>query len=293
MEKKTSKIIINTIWIFSIFLIVISHQSLPLKWFNIHYQNWPDIAIFSYCFIYDAIILLLILLGFKKGKKDFLLGTSVFLFYLLASTYQTLPLVLLGINYTTWSNGAIIAYSLIYEFLMILSILWFYRKELYPQLIEYKNNFKTYIGNYIKYWFIALGLMVLSNLLIKPFTNDIAKNEEQVRILINNLPLYTFIVSVIFAPLIEELIFRFSIRKMSCKINWLFIFLSGLLFGFMHVIGSATVWTDWLFLLPYSVPGWIFAYTLVKSNNIFVPISLHTIHNGILVTLQIIMMMSQ
>lgn len=288
MEKKNSRIIIDTIWIFIIFLLIIMHQKFPIHLFHLNYHEWSNIAIFSYCFIYDTVTLLLILLGFKKGKEEFLTGSSIFLFYLLASNYQNKILDFLGFN----SSFSIIAFSLIYELLMILIILWIYRKELLPQFKEYKNNFKKYISSYIKYWFIALGLMMLSNLIVQQFTSNLAKNEEQVRTLINFLPIYTFIVSVIFAPLIEELIFRFSIRKMSCKINWFFILVSGLLFGFMHVVGTATVWTDWLFLLPYSVPGWVFAYTLVKSNNIFVPISLHTIHNGILVTLQIIMLMA-
>ncbi len=293
MKNKNTRIVLDTIWIFIIFLLIIAHQGLPLKWLHLNYQEWPNIAIFGYCFFFNIITLLLIMFGFQKGKEEFLHGASIFLFYLLASANQSFPLELFGIDYTKWSSGAMIIYSLIYEILIIFIVLWFYRKELYPQFKDYKNNLKKYISGYIKYWFITLGLMIISNLIIKPFTSDIAKNEEQVRILINVLPLYTFIVSVIFAPIIEELIFRFSIRKISCNVNWLFIFLSGLLFGFMHIIGSATVWTDWLFLLPYSIPGWVFAYTFAKSNNIFVPISLHAIHNGILVTLQIITFMTK
>ncbi len=288
MEKKKQRIVMDTIWIFIIFLLIIIHQDLPLNLFHISYHEWPDIAIFGYCLFYDTVILLLILLGFKKGKEEFLRGMSVFLFYLLASTYQYLPLELFQIDYTKWPAEALLSYSLIYELSMILIIIWSYFKEIKEQFLNFITHFKDYLKEYIKYWFIALGLMMVSNLIIKPFTSDIAKNEEQVRVLIKALPIYTFIVSVIFAPLIEELIFRFSIRKISCYTKYFFIFLSGLVFGFMHVIGNATVWTDWLFLIPYSIPGWVFAYTLLKSDNIFVPISLHTIHNGILVTLQII-----
>ena len=202
MKKKNTSVVFYTIWIFIIFLLVITHQGLPLKWLHLNYHSWPNIAIFGYCFFFNIITLLLILFGFKKGKETFLKGISIFLFYLLTSTYQSFPLELFGIDYKNWPSGAMIGYSLIYEFLIILSILWIYRKELSPQFKEYKNNFKKYISSYIKYWFIALGLMMVSNLIIKPFTSDIAKNEEQVRVLINVLPLYTFIVSVIFAPII-------------------------------------------------------------------------------------------
>lgn len=287
MEKKNTRIILDSIWIFIVFIIIISYQSLPLKWFSIPYHSWPNIAIFGYCLLYNIVILLLLLLGVKKGKEEFLKGISIFIFYLLALTNQYLPLELLGVK--SLSLVANIVYSLIFEFLIIMIIILIYRKEIIPQFLDYKKNFKSYIKSYIKYWFITLGLMILSNLLIKPFTSDMAKNEEQVQSIVNNLPIYGFIVSVIYAPILEELIFRFSIQKISCYKKYLFIFISGLLFGFMHIIGTATVWTDWLFLLPYSIPGWIFAYTLVKSNNIFVPVSLHTIHNGILVSLQILL----
>lgn len=287
MEKKNTRIILDTIWIFIIFLILISFQSLPLKWLSIPYRTWPNIAIFGYCFLYNIIILSLLMLGFKKENEDFLKGISIFLFYLLASTYQYFPLQLMGIK--SISQLTNIIYCLVYQLIMIILILWFYRKEIVPQFKEYKKNFKKYISHYIKYWFITLGLMMLSNLFIQLFTSDIAKNEEQVRSLANSLPLYTFIVSVIYAPILEEFIFRFSIKKVCCHVTYLFIFVSGVLFGFMHIIGSATVWTDWLYIIPYSIPGWVFAYTLVKSNNIFVPVSLHTIHNGILITIQILM----
>lgn len=291
MEKKNTRIIFDSIWIFMIFVIIISYQSLPLKWLSIPYHNWPNVAIFGYCLLYNGIILSLLLLGFKKGREEFLKGLSILLFYLIALTNQYLPLKLLGVE--SLSLLASITYSLIFEFLIIFIIIIICRKEIIPQFLEYKKNFKNYIKNYIKYWFITLGLMIIANLFIQPFTSDIAKNEAQVQSLVNSLPIYAFIVSVIYAPILEELIFRFSIQKISCYKKYLFIFMSGLVFGFMHIIGTATVWTDWLYLLPYSIPGWVFAYTLVKSNNIFVPISLHTIHNGILVTLQIITFMSK
>lgn len=173
MEKQKQRIVIDTIWIFIIFLIIIIYQDLPLNLFHIPYHEWPDIAIFGYCLFYDTLILLLILLGFKKGKEEFLRGMSVFLFYLLASTYQYLPLDLCQIDYTKWPTEALLSYSLIYELSMILLIIWCYFKEIKVQFLNFIGHFKDYLKEYIKYWFIALGLMMISNLIIKPFTSDI------------------------------------------------------------------------------------------------------------------------
>jgi membrane protease YdiL (CAAX protease family) len=49
--------------------------------------------------------------------------------------------------------------------------------------------------------------------------------------------------------------------------------------------------TDLLFIIPYSIPGFIFAYVYTKSKNICIPISLHFIHNGIMMSLQILLLL--
>ena len=98
-----------------------------------------------------------------------------------------------------------------------------------------------------------------------------------------------FITAVILAPVIEELVFRQAFRNIITN-NWLFIIISGLVFGSLHVITSYETPTDLLYLIPYSAPGIIFAYTLVKSKNIFVPMGLHFIHNGLLLSLQFVVL---
>ena len=104
------------------------------------------------------------------------------------------------------------------------------------------------------------------------------------------MPIYTFISAVIIAPFLEELVFRKSFRDMFSN-NLLFIILSGLTFGAFHVIGSFETLFDLIYIIPYSIPGFVFAYTLSKSKNIFVPIGLHFLHNGILMALQTFLML--
>ena len=63
------------------------------------------------------------------------------------------------------------------------------------------------------------------------------------------------------------------------------------MFGALHVVTSYTNTTDLLFIIPYSIPGCAFAYMLVKSDNICVPISMHMLHNTIMIIFQIIALM--
>lgn len=132
--------------------------------------------------------------------------------------------------------------------------------------------------------------MISSNLIVTLFTSsDIANNQEIIVESLKAHPLYTFIITVLIAPILEELVFRLSFRKIFMKTDILFIFFSGLIFGGMHVISTLSSLSDLLFIIPYSIPGFIFAYIYTKSKNIFVPISLHFIHNGIMMCLQILL----
>ena len=197
-------------------------------------------------------------------------------------------LKILHIDYSNWSSFMACAYLIIFQLILLLAIFFMFKDTYIKNFKEYKNNFKNYMNEYIKYWFIALGLMIVSNLIINLIASGIAPNEQGVRDMLDIEPLYTFISAVILAPLLEESIFRLAIRKIIPHQKWIFILVSGLFFGLLHVIGNVDVWTDWLYLLPYSVPGLVFAYTSTKSNNIFVPISLHFIHNFILITIQLL-----
>ena len=87
----------------------------------------------------------------------------------------------------------------------------------------------------------------------------------------------------------EELTFRKSIRNIfNNKI--VFIIISSFIFGGLHVLTYDIKLLDLLYLIPYCAPGVAFAYILVKTDNIFNTISLHLIHNTILMTLQVILL---
>ena len=133
--------------------------------------------------------------------------------------------------------------------------------------------------------------MIISNAIITLFTTtDTSENQK---IIINQLktaPIYTFCTTVLLAPILEELVFRLSFKKIFAHTNFLFILFSGLMFGCMHVVGNLNNLTDFLFIIPYSIPGFIFAYIYSKSKNICVPISLHLIHNLIMICFQMILL---
>ena len=226
----------------------------------------------------------------KFNLKNILTGIGVIFFYLFTSTFVTEILSILGINYNNLSTTLKSTCLIIYQILMTLVIVYIYNKIIITDFkVFIKNNIK-YFKEYIKYWFSMLILMISSNLIVTFFTTtDIANNQNTIIETLKVAPIYTFILTVFVAPILEELVFRLSFRKIFSN-NILFILLSGLVFGSMHVIGTCEHLIDLLFIIPYSIPGFIFAYVYTKSKNICVPISLHFIHNGIMMSLQILLL---
>lgn len=227
----------------------------------------------------------------KLDSKSALTGFLVILFYLIASSYSYEFLSLFRINYNNLSMFFKSIYLILYQMGITITIIYIYKKDFIPNLKEFIKNNITYFKKYIKYWFLMLILMILSNLIVTLFTSsNIANNQEIIVETLKVSPIYTFIVTVLIAPILEELVFRLSFRKIFRHTNILFIFFSGLIFGGMHVIGSFDSVSDLLFIIPYSIPGFIFAYVYTKSKNILVPISLHFIHNGVMMALQILLL---
>ncbi len=221
-----------------------------------------------------------------KKYKDIIIGILVFLGYLLLSKYADNILILLGFNKLSTPLKLIV--SIIYELFILLTVIFIYLKTIVNDFIDYKQNIKYYINNYLKYWFLNLGLMMITNIIIINITNiNNSTNQEYITKLLGKYPIYTIVATILIAPLTEELIFRLNIRKIF-KNNIIFIITSGLVFGALHLT-VATSFKELLFIIPYSIPGFIFAYTLTKSKNIFVPISLHTMHNTLMILLQLLL----
>ena len=221
--------------------------------------------------------------------KNALIGGFVILFYLLASSSPLLILTLIGINYKHLPFILYYAYLISYEIILALIIIYIYEKDIIPNFYDFKENFKKYFKKYFKYWILMLILMMASNFIITSYTsNNTSNNQETINAVFKIAPVYAFIVTIITAPILEELVFRLSFRKLFPYSNILYILISGFIFGIMHVLGTATDMKEFLFIIPYSIPGIMFAYIYSKTNNICVTIGLHFMHNFLMLLLKII-----
>ena len=221
----------------------------------------------------------------KKIFKNVLVIAIYFIYiYIVIAT-----LSLLNIDYFSFSiKNKIITYIISDICFIALLIFWIYRKELIKDIKDFKINYKQYISKYILLYFIGVIMMGVINTLIAHFTGmKTSENEADVRLLIEKFPIYMTFSTVIYAPIVEEIIFRKAIRNIFNN-KYLFIILSGVIFGCVHISNYTNI-NDILFSIGYIVMGIDFAYIYYKTNNIFTTMSFHIIHNLLLLIIQFIM----
>lgn len=223
-------------------------------------------------------------------SKNALLGLACLILYFIIPNIQLEFLSLFNVDYSAMSTTFKIIYLIIWEILTICIILGILNKKIIRDFNNIKKNHKEYYKKYFKFWLISVAVMMISNFIINVLITDgIAANEQTLRDTFKISPLYIFFSSVIYAPLVEELVFRQSIKNIIPN-KILFIIVSGIVFGGLHIITGFTNLIDLLYLIPYCAPGFAFAYILADSDNIFIPISLHFMHNGILIALQFMLL---
>ncbi|MDD3341814.1 MAG: CPBP family intramembrane metalloprotease [Bacilli bacterium] len=227
----------------------------------------------------------------KNYIKNASLGILAILLYFVLSSLESVPFALFGVNMDTLPTLVKVLYSILFETVLMLLIVIVLKDKLRKDFQDLKKNHQKYFSACIKYWLISVGVMMISNLFIQTIAGGgVAGNEEAIRSIFKVSPFYMFFSAVIFAPVVEELIFRQSIRNIF-KTDWLFILVSGLLFGSLHVASNFTGPMDLLYIIPYSAPGFAFAYMLKKYDNIFVSMGFHFMHNGILIALQFLLLL--
>lgn len=195
--------------------------------------------------------------------------------------YAYIPILILqciGINYSKFSFLFKIIYLTITNILFMLLLFFIYKNDLTRDFKKLKKDYKYIIKTAIKYWLIGLSIMLVSNLLISLINGGkIPSNEKNVRELLERVPVYMFFQVSIYAPFTEEIIFRKSIRNIF-RNSLLYIIVSGLIFGVMHVFSDISM-ISILYIIPYGVLGGAFAALYNKTDNIFSSIFVHSLHN--------------
>lgn len=157
-------------------------------------------------------------------------------------------------------------------------------QELYRSALE---HFIKRPWFHLKVAFMSLGFMMLSSVLVNALATTLSGqtnsyNQSQIIEFMGSLPWILVFQALIFAPILEELMFRglfFGfLRKLDRNLALL---LSALLFGVAHLSGSLSVfqWTDLWFLPTYSLLGFFLALSYERSHSLLTPMLVHFLNN--------------
>lgn len=206
----------------------------------------------------------------ESTRKDYIAG--IILIFVYFSQIYIVPFI------SSIFNSQIIS-TVFYELFIICTAIWAFF-ERYKRDFKYlKQNFFSYFKSALKYW----GLMYLCVFFVAAIQVSLGVSEQSTnQNLLETLPLWYLVPSaVIFAPVVEEAIFRGVFRRFI-KNDLLFVIISGVSFGLLHTLFSEeTLYMAIVQSLNYVAMGIVLSYSYVKSNNIFMPMLVHMIQNTI------------
>ena len=178
-----------------------------------------------------------------------------------------------------------IVLTIIFEsILLILSIVLFF--NLFKE--EFKLFFKN-ILSYILYIMPKLGIGYIIYIAVSLISVSITKQTTTVNQSSLEQLSYWYLVpaAVIWAPIVEETIFRRCLR-FFVKNNKLFIILSALIFGLLHTIHEESLLNIFVIGLPYMALGGYLAYIYTKTNNLFSNIFSHMFINTLALIIMVL-----
>ena len=172
---------------------------------------------------------------------------------------------------------------LLIDLIVLIVFLLIFRKTIIPDFKNLKKNKNQYIYKYSKYYLIGLLIMITSNGIINSFIG-MPINEQGNREILVSLPIYSLISMIIISPIVEELMTRVYLKD-AFKHHIIYIILSGLIFGGLHMLSIGNDLWQLLYIIPYGALGCALAKIYDDSNNIWVNIFFHSLHNLICILL--------
>ena len=229
----------------------------------------------------------------KKYKNIIKLAISLFLFFFTTRfVFEIAGLIIKGFNIDiNDENVYTVSYLIqfIGESILVVLLILLYKKDFIEDFKKFKKNFWEISDKVISYWTVGLIVMAVSNILIGILSPaKEAANEQGVQEIIKTVPVIAFFLTTFLAPFAEELTFRKAFKDVF-KDRTLFITISGVVFGALHVVltGNNDIY-QYLYLIPYSALGISFAAICYDTDNIWSSIFAHFLHHGILTVISIL-----
>lgn len=193
------------------------------------------------------------------------------------------------IDVTKFSNKTLVIYQFIMSFIIFIVLFFTYKKIIkkdYESFRKEKNKNITYIIKMfvifmiVKYLvsFISVLIMTLLNFDTSSMTSV---NQNLIESYVKSSPILMLISTAILAPFYEEVLFRLGFKKVI-KSKYVFVILSGMIFGLMHVFPleeGIPLMLGIMQSITYVTMGMFLSYVYYKTDNIFISIGIHFLNN--------------
>lgn len=208
-------------------------------------------------------------------------------------------LYLFDINTKELSIGKLVIIEFIMSAIMFLFLMLLYHSFIKKDFNDFKKNLNKNIIYIIKVFVIFMIvkylISVLATILMMAFGYDVSsvtsQNQKLTEDYVRTSPALMVISAAFLVPVYEEILFRMGIKKVVGN-KYLFVIISGLLFGLLHVfpLDGIPLGLGVLQSVVYVTMGIFLAYSYQKTDNIFISIGLHFLNNFLSVLAMINMM---
>ena len=220
-------------------------------------------------------------LNYSKKKSFFLIFHFTLGYFLIYPMILYGVLAILGIDSWIFDGKGDTLYSLI---MLVISV--YLTRDLLGRSI---NVLAENPGKVFKTIITTLPLMLLGsfvlNYLITTLTGQVeAENQSMIIDLYAQAPYLIIIQALLYAPIVEEIMFRGLVfGALSKKSNFIGVLVSSSLFGLVHVLSSVLSgnFADLWFFPTYALLGFFLNRAYIKSGSIVSSMALHFLNNAI------------
>ncbi len=221
----------------------------------------------------------------KDKFKNIIKLISAFILFFLMGSLITDIFAMFGINVSTFNTKDYSYFEALLEGCLVLVVYLLYRKTLNEDFQKFKDN-KKYLVNELFKYFALFFIVKIASAAVTSIIGEIigvsigeSENQNTIIDMAKSAPIMMLISTSILAPFVEEGIFRVAIRKVI-KNNHIFIIISGLIFGFMHIFPTdLSIAVALTYSITYVTMGVLLAYIYVETDNIWINIIIHALNN--------------
>ena len=178
---------------------------------------------------------------------------------------------------TAFGYGSFISYLI-----AILLIGFYMRNYIIEDFLKLKNNKKIYLLIILGMAILFAGFAYLLDFIFSQFVDSSNNQKTIIQILNSSARIPMIIVTVLLAPIVEELIFRKAIFESLRKFSIIPCYVvSILLFAIPHMLSTNVSVGVWLLqLLPYMILGGMLAFIYhISNHNVYASALAHAFNN--------------